>query len=139
METRSPISLGNFWNRRKSQPNAQGVLEKISLRIITINLHRILSGCFSQTPVYLILSVYYFVILSFWQMNKSRLKEVRVFVFFNFIEVQLIYNIVLISAVQQSDSVIHIFFFISFSIMVYHRILNIVSCAIHQDLAVYPF
>ena len=40
-----------------------------------------------------------------------------------FIEVQLIYNVVLISAIQQSDSVIHIyiytFFFILFSIMVY--------------------
>ena len=41
-----------------------------------------------------------------------------------FIEVQLIYNVVLISTVQQSDSVIHIyiFFFIFFSIMVYHKI-----------------
>ena len=51
-----------------------------------------------------------------------------------FIEVWLIYNVVLISAVQQSDSVIHIyiytFFFIFFSMMVYHRILNIVPCAI---------
>ena len=56
--------------------------------------------------------------------------------FFNqyiFIEVQLIYN-VLISVVQQSDSVIYIcisdiyyiFFIILFSIVVYHRILNIV-------------
>ena len=26
-----------------------------------------------------------------------------------------------------------------FSIMVYHRILNIVPCAIEQDLVVYPF
>ena len=43
----------------------------------------------------------------------------------------------LVSAVQQSDSVIHlyIFFFICFSIMVYHRILNIVLCAV---LVVYP-
>ena len=47
-----------------------------------------------------------------------------------FIEVKLIYNVVLISAVQQSDSVIHISFFIFFSIMVYHKILNIVPCAI---------
>ena len=48
-----------------------------------------------------------------------------------FIEVQLIY-VVLISAVQQSDSVIHIytFFFMFFSIMAYHRILNIIPCAI---------
>ena len=57
-----------------------------------------------------------------------------------FIEVQLIYTVVLISAVQQSDSVIHMytFFFILFSIMVYHRILNIVPCAVQQDLVVYP-
>ena len=46
------------------------------------------------------------------------------------------YNVVLISAVQQSDSVLYIyiyidiFFFIFSSIMVYHRILNIVPCAI---------
>ena len=48
----------------------------------------------------------------------------------------------LISAVQQSDSVIHIcihiIFFIFFSIMVYHRILNIVPGVI-QDFVVYPF
>ena len=31
------------------------------------------------------------------------------FFFFNFIKVQLIYNVVLISAVQQTDSVIHIY------------------------------
>ena len=44
------------------------------------------------------------------------------------IEAQLIYNVVPIPAVQQSDSFIHIctFFFLFFSIMVYHRILNIV-------------
>ena len=48
-----------------------------------------------------------------------------------FIKVQLIYNVVPISAVQQSDSVIHLytFFFIFFSIMIYHRILSIVLCA----------
>ena len=56
------------------------------------------------------------------------------------IEVQLTYNAVPISAVQQSDSGIHRYtFFIVFSIIVYHRILNIVPCAIHQDLVVYPF
>ena len=48
------------------------------------------------------------------------------------IEVLLIYNVVLISTEQQSDSVIHThtFFFIFFSIMVYHKTLNIVPCAI---------
>ena len=53
------------------------------------------------------------------------------FIYF-FIEVYLIYNVVLISAVQQSDSVIHIytFFFILFFIMVYPSILSIVPCAI---------
>ena len=57
-----------------------------------------------------------------------------------FMEVQLIYNVVLISAVQQSDSVTHIyiFLFVFFSIMVYHRILSTVPCAIQQDLVVYP-
>ena len=45
----------------------------------------------------------------------------------------MIYNVVLITAVQQSDSVIRMytfFLYIFFSIMVYHRILNIVLCAI---------
>ena len=50
------------------------------------------------------------------------------------IEVLLIYNAVFISAIQQTDSVIHksiyIFFFILFCIMVYHRILNIAPSAI---------
>ena len=52
-----------------------------------------------------------------------------------FIEVQLSYN-VLISALQQSDSVIDIypFFFIFFSIMAYPGILNIVPCAVQYDL-----
>ena len=47
-----------------------------------------------------------------------------------FTEVELMYNAVLISAVQQSDSVIHThsFFNIFFSMMVYRRILNIVLC-----------
>ena len=46
-------------------------------------------------------------------------------------QVQLIYNVVLISVVQQSDSVIHMHSFCYFfSITVYHRILNVVPCAI---------
>ena len=47
----------------------------------------------------------------------------------------------LISDVQQSDSVIHIheFLLISFSIMIFHRILNMVPCAIQWDLVVYHF
>ena len=50
------------------------------------------------------------------------------------VEVELIYNVVLISTAQQSDLVmhtyIHAFFVIFFSIMFYYRILNIVPCAI---------
>ena len=55
-----------------------------------------------------------------------------------FMEVWLIYNAVLISAVQQTDSVIHmyIFVFIFFSIMVWHTMLNIVPSAVQQDLVV---
>ena len=55
--------------------------------------------------------------------------------FFFLIEVQLIYNVALIAAVQQSDSVIcvyiytHILFHILF-IMIYHGLLNIVPRAI---------
>ena len=52
---------------------------------------------------------------------------------FFLIEVELISN-VLVSGVQQSDSVIHIciylFFFRFFSIMGYYKILNTVPCAI---------
>ena len=42
----------------------------------------------------------------------------RIGFFFFFIEVELIYNIVLVSTVQQSDSVIHVytFFLVFFSI-----------------------
>ena len=45
---------------------------------------------------------------------------------------QLIYSVVLISTIQQSDSGFHayMFFFILFSILVDHRILSVVPCAI---------
>ena len=58
---------------------------------------------------------------------------------FFLIKVYLICNVVLISAVEQNDSVIHMctFFFIFFSTMAYPRILNIVPCAIQWDLVVY--
>ena len=53
---------------------------------------------------------------------------------FFLIGIELIYKVVLVSAVQQSDSVIHIYIhslFIFFSIiMVYHKILNILPCAL---------
>ena len=47
--------------------------------------------------------------------------------FFHFL---LTYNVVLISAELQSDCYTHICIFIIFSIMVYHRILNIIPCAV---------
>ena len=50
-----------------------------------------------------------------------------------FLKLKLIYNVVLVTAVQQIY--IYIFFF---STMIYHGILNIVLCAIQQDL-VYRF
>ena len=49
--------------------------------------------------------------------------------FFNFVTEQLIYSVVLVSAIQQSDSVIYIL-----SIFIYYRMLNMVPCAIQQDL-----
>ena len=47
------------------------------------------------------------------------------------------YNILLVSVVQNSNSVkhIHTFSFIFFPIIIYHRILNIVSCAIQQNFS----
>ena len=59
-----------------------------------------------------------------------------------FFEIQLIYNVVLISAVSkviQLYMYMYIFFFILFSIMVYHRMLHIVPCTVQQDFVVYPF
>ena len=50
-------------------------------------------------------------------------------------ELKLIYNVVLVSDVRQSDP--NIFFIIFFSIMVYHRILNIAPCALQWGLAVH--
>ena len=58
--------------------------------------------------------------------------EKPVFKIFN--DVQLIYS-VLISTVQQSDSIIHMYkLFFILPIMVYPRILNVVPCAIQQIL-----
>ena len=61
------------------------------------------------------------------------------FYLFVFNEVQLIYNVVQslpYSKVTQLYT--YILFFIFFSIMVYHRILNMVPCAMPYDLVVYP-
>ena len=38
-----------------------------------------------------------------------------------------------------SDTYIYTFFFIFFSIMVYHRVLNIVPPAVQEDLVAHPF
>ena len=50
--------------------------------------------------------------------------------FFNFYWRIVANNVVLVSAAEQRDSIIHIYIFIFFSIMVYHRILSIGTCAI---------
>ena len=73
----------------------------------------------------------------------TRIPWVKLNFHYFFIEVQLTYNVVLVSGVEQSNSVYvcvcvcvcvcvytHIFFFILFSIMVYYRKLNIVPYAI---------
>ena len=58
----------------------------------------------------------------------------------DFIGVQLIYNVVLLSDVQPSDSnvFVYIYFFRFFSTVVYYKIVNIVPCATHV-LGVYLF
>ena len=60
--------------------------------------------------------------------------------YFNFTEEQLIHNAVLITAVQQSDSVIHTCMLLHFFfIMVYHKILNIAPCGMQRTLVfIYP-
>ena len=56
----------------------------------------------------------------------------------------MIYNVVLVSGVQQSESVIHIhistlFFFRLFSHIGHYRVLSRVPCAIQQVLISYLF
>ena len=60
-------------------------------------------------------------------------------VIFFLIEIWLIYNVTLVSGVQQSDSVIYIFFFRLFSIIGYYEILNTVPCALRQVLVGFLF
>ena len=55
--------------------------------------------------------------------------------FFFFIEVQLIYNAVLVSGVQQSDSVIPMFIF--FKVVFHYGLLNIVPWATIQQVPVF--
>ena len=52
---------------------------------------------------------------------------------FFLIGVWLIYSVVLVSGVQQSDSVIHTFFLRFFSIASYYWTLNIAACAVHRS------
>ena len=75
----------------------------------------------------------------FNQRLAKSLQQVSSFLFF-LIDVQLIYNVVSISAVQQSDSGIHILrlLFIFFSIMAYHRILNQFPVLHSRTLFVHP-
>ena len=54
-------------------------------------------------------------------------------------EVCLIYNVVLLSAVQPSDSVIHIYTLFLMFFPLCPRRLGIAPCAIQWDLVVYPF
>ena len=59
-----------------------------------------------------------------------------------FIRVQLIYNGVLVSGIQQIDSVIHMHIFIPLQILShlgYHKILSRVPCVVQQALAGYLF
>jgi len=58
---------------------------------------------------------------------------------FKKMEVQWIYNIPLVLGVQQSDSIIYIFFIQFFSIIVYFKISSIVLCAIQWILVAYLF
>ena len=56
----------------------------------------------------------------------------KVILFFNYIGVKLTYNVVLVSGVKQSESVIYIyaFYFRFFSHTGYYRVLSRVHCAI---------
>ena len=52
--------------------------------------------------------------------------------FIYLLEIQLIYNVVLVSGIQHNDSVIHIRIFLS--IKAYYMILNAVPCAVSRTL-----
>ena len=71
-------------------------------------------------------------VIQFWKI-KLVARSPEYFNFFKFIEAELIYNIVIISAVQESDQIYtYPLFFNVFSHIDYHRILARVSCAICQ-------
>ena len=74
----------------------------------------------------------------FFQNSSVSLLSLLLILFF-LLKYSQFYNVVPISAVQQNDTVIHIYTFLSsiiFSIMVYYRIPNIVSYAI--QLSIHP-
>ena len=88
-------------------------------------------------PIYVIYAYGYFMV---FVCHYKYFSNVFFFSFFFLIEVELIYNVVFISGVQQSDSFLYIYtFFKFFSIVVYCKILNIVPCAIQQKLVIYLF
>jgi len=100
--------------------DAQGIWKTLK---VAINIHVHMFACVFFTEsihrFHQISKGYYGV-----QMFKIHFKK------FNFIKVYLIYNVVLISAVQQSDSTIYIH--ISVPIEVNHRILSRFPCAVEQ-------
>ena len=57
--------------------------------------------------------------------------RIGIFVTENFIDIQLIYSVMPISAIQQRDSVTHIHSFLQtfFSLIVHHETLSMVPCA----------
>ena len=65
---------------------------------------------------------------------------------FLFFPTWMVYSVVSISTVQQSDPVshthtyiyTHILFLTLFSIMFYHKWLDIILCVVQQDLIAYP-
>ena len=62
------------------------------------------------------------------------LGSLHLFTYLLIIEIKLISNVVPTSAVQHNDIHLYTFFFYILFFMVYHRILNIVPCAIQEDL-----
>ena len=65
--------------------------------------------------------------------------QICVFFKFNFIGVQLIYNVILVSGVWQNESVMHINTSILFPYLGYYKLLSRFSCAVQQVLFNYPF